>query len=111
LVRMCMETQRAMQTKITKSARGRNCTIRLANICNFNPETTVLAHISGIRFRKGIGNKVSDALAAFSCSGCHDAIDGRIKTPYTSLELKMAHYEGVLETQIILMDEGLLICK
>jgi hypothetical protein len=100
-----------MQTKITKFARGRNCTIRLAGICNFNPETSVFCHISGIRFRKGIGNKVSDALGAIGCSSCHDAIDGRIKTAYSALELKLAHYEGVMETQLILLDEGLLVCK
>lgn len=93
---------------ITKSARGEDCTIRLPEICNFNNETTVFAHLSGVRFHKGIASKVSDALGAFSCSCCHDAIDGRIKTPYTPQELKMAHYEGVFETQIKLMEKGLL---
>jgi hypothetical protein len=95
-------------SRITKSARGQNCTIRLPGICNFNPETTVFAHISGVRFHKGMGNKVLDALGAFSCSSCHDAIDGRIKTSHTREELKLAQYEGVFETQIYLIENGLI---
>ena len=27
-----------------KEAKGRECMVRLPGICNFNPETTVLAH-------------------------------------------------------------------
>lgn len=95
-------------SKVTQAAKGEDCTIRLPGICNFNPETTVFAHLSGVRFRKGIASKVSDALGAFSCSCCHDAIDGRIKTRYSSQELKMAHYEGIFETQLILMDKGII---
>jgi hypothetical protein len=95
-------------SNITKAARGQNCTIRLPGICNFNPETTVFAHISGVRFHKGMGNKVLDALGAFSCSSCHDCIDGRVKTSYTREELKLAHYEGVFETQIYLIENGLI---
>jgi hypothetical protein len=49
-----------------------------------------------------------DALGAFSCSSCHDAIDGRIKTSHTREELKLAHYEGVFETQIYLIEAGLI---
>jgi hypothetical protein len=97
-----------MVSNITKAARGRDCTVRLEQVCNFNPETTVFAHISGVRFRKGIASKVSDVLGAFCCSSCHDAIDGRIKTSHSASELKLAHYEGVLETQLILIDEGLI---
>lgn len=95
-------------SKITQAARGEDCTIRLGGICNFNPETTVFCHLTGVRFRKGIASKVSDALGAFGCSCCHDAIDGRIKTPYSALELKLAHYEGVFETQLKLMDKGII---
>lgn len=97
-----------MQSKITKAARGEDCTVRLAGICNFNNETTVFAHIGGVRFRKGTASKVSDMLGAFCCSSCHDAIDGRIKTSYSALELKLAHYEGCFETQLLLLDEGVI---
>lgn len=57
-------------------ARGKPCMVRLTGICNFDPETTVLAHIrrGGVA---GMGQKPSDFCAVFACSACHDAIDGR----------------------------------
>lgn len=49
--------------------------MRLPGICNFNPETTVLAHI---RLGFGaIGKKPPDWCGVHACSACHDEIDGR----------------------------------
>ncbi|VEI70653.1 82 prophage-derived uncharacterized protein ybcO [Serratia quinivorans] len=31
-------------TNLRKEAKGRDCQVRMPGICNFNPETTVLAH-------------------------------------------------------------------
>jgi len=95
-------------SKITASAKGENCTIRLSIVCNHNPETVVFAHINGIRFGHGIGIKNNDILGAYACSDCHDAVDGRTKTHYSDNELKLAHYEGVFETQMKLVKKGLL---
>ena len=33
-----------MPSKLTKAAKGQECTIQLFPYCNFNPETTVFAH-------------------------------------------------------------------
>ena len=65
------------QTKVQKSARGEECTLHIAGVCNYNVETTVLAHVgfcdgSGKRIRVGERN------AVYACSSCHDAIDGRV---------------------------------
>jgi hypothetical protein len=57
-------------------ARGKPCMVRLAGICNFNPETTVLAHIRRANVA-GMGQKPSNLCALFACSACHDVIDGR----------------------------------
>ena len=97
-------------SKITASARGRDCTIRIPQVCNHNPETTVFSHLSGVRFGHGIGQKVADIFGAFGCSSCHDAIDGRTPTQYKRTELKLMHLEGVIETQSILIKEGLIKC-
>lgn len=97
-------------SKITKSARGQSCTVRIPSICNGNNETVVLAHINGVRFGHGIGQKVNDAFGAYACSSCHDAVDGRTPTQYRRAELKLMHLEGVIETQAILMQEGLIKC-
>lgn len=94
---------------ITKSAQGENCCIRVPGYCNGNPETTVLAHINGVRFGHGTGQKVAwDGLAAYACSDCHDVVDGRQRSNYSRAELKLMHYEGVFETMLILIKKGLM---
>jgi len=95
-------------SKQTKSAKGKQCTIRIPNVCNHDDATTVLAHLNGIRFGHGVGKKVSDIHGAYSCSACHDAIDGRLPTGYRRDELKVMHLEGVIETQLIMLAEGVI---
>ncbi len=34
-------------SKLRKSVRGWDCTVRINGVCNFNPDTTVLAHLNG----------------------------------------------------------------
>ena len=89
-------------SKITKSARGQECQIRLEGICNFNPETTVFAHLPG----GGVGGKVNDIFGSYSCSDCHDAVDGR--AGQYGLRCKEEFYEGVFRTQKMLLDKGLI---
>lgn len=93
---------------LRKEAKGRECQVRLFGVCNFNSETTVLAHyrMAGLT---GMGQKADDRFGAWACSACHDAIDGRIKTEYyDKTELRLAHCEGILRTQQILQREGKL---
>lgn len=94
-------------SKIRKMAKGQDCQVRLAGVCNYNPETTVLAHIriAGIT---GAGQKANDLLGAWCCSSCHDAIDRRIKTEYSDLELEHAHYEGVFRTIVELIRKDMI---
>lgn len=91
-------------SKLTKSARLRECQIRIPGVCNRNDETTVLAHLNGA----GWGLKHDDRHGAFACSACHDAVDGRIKTEYANTLLKLFHLEGVIRTQQIWIKEGLM---
>jgi len=97
----------AKQTKITRSAKGEECQIRIPEICNFNPETTVLCHLNG----GGGGMKNPDWMASYGCSDCHDVVDGRrILTTNTDLIL-CYFYEGVMRTQKILIEKGLIVIK
>jgi hypothetical protein len=91
-------------SKLRKSARSRDCQVRLPGICNFNPETTILAHLGG----GGMGRKKHDIHGAFCCSSCHSAIDGATKTGYTKDELELSHRQGVERTQDIWLEEGLI---
>ena len=94
-------------SKIRQSARGEQCTVRIAGYCNRNPETVVLAHYRLAGYC-GTGTKPSDLLGAFACSSCHDAIDGRMRTDLTEDELRLAHAEGVMRTLVILEKAGLV---
>ena len=89
---------------LRKYARGKDCQIRIPGICNFNPETTVLCHLNG-----GGGMKHHDLHAAWGCSDCHDAVDGRrARVHYSREALKLMHLESVIRTQIQLIKAGIL---
>ena len=94
-------------SKITASARGEDCTVRLQG-CSFDPLTTVFAHISGVRFGHGVAIKTK--IGAYCCNKCHDIIDGRVKRPegMTRQDALIAHYEGVFETLIRLDKKGII---
>lgn len=95
-------------SKITKSAKGEACTVRIIGHCNGNNETTVLAHLNGIRYGHGTGQKVNDIHGSYACSDCHDVLDGRQRSNYTRDELKLMHLEAVIETQCKLIEKGLM---
>ena len=98
----------AKQTKITRSARGESCTVRIFEVCNHNPETTVLAHLNG----GGGGMKNPDYLGAYSCSDCHMWLDGGYANKgATRQERDLIHANAIFHTQMILVDKGLLIIK
>ncbi len=91
-------------SKLTKMARGRDCQVRLPGICNRDPETTVLAHYR-LAGTCGMGIKPHDLLGAWACSSCHDEIDRRTRH-IDSNSADLAHLEGMVRTQAILISEG-----
>lgn len=91
-------------SKLTKAARDRECQVRIPGICNGNPETTVLAHYR-LAGTCGVGMKPHDLLGAWACSSCHDEIDRRTRR-IDADSAAMAHLEGVIRTQSILIKEG-----
>lgn len=93
-------------SKLRKSARGRDCQVRIPGQCDWRPDTVVLAHLNG----GGMGRKRDDIHGAFCCASCHDALDGRAKTGFSAQELKLFHMEGVMRTRAIWLEEGLIQC-
>lgn len=68
-------------SQVRKSARGEACSMQTPGVCNQDWYTTVLAHI---RFAgtAGVGMKPPDfPYGIYSCSACHDMIDGRTNRP------------------------------
>ena len=96
----------AHMSKLRKSAKGRECQVRMGGICNGNPETVVLCHLNG----GGMGTKHPDLFAAFACSSCHDEADGRTMICDRDW-VKKCFYEGIFRTQAIWIKEGLISVK
>ena len=95
------------QDKYTRSARGKDCTIRIPGHCKPAPdnETTVLCHVNG----GGMASKHHNMHGAYGCNVCHDIVDGRHPVrEFSHDDIKLMHLEGVIRTQIIMIDEGIL---
>ncbi len=90
-------------SKITKSAKGEECQIRLNGVCSFDNTTTVFRHING-----GGGMKQLDTEGAYGCSACHDAVDFRVATGISRVYLLLYHHEGAMRTRKILIEKGLI---
>ena len=91
-------------SKIRQSAKGEDCQVRLVGVCNGNPKTTVFAHLGG----GGMGTKMPDLFGSYCCSSCHDVIDGRRHTTMSPDEIKLDFYDGMVRTQLILIEKGLI---
>lgn len=96
--------KRKTNKKITDSARGKNCEVRIPGACNFNEETTIPAHLNG----GGMGTKHDDIFISYCCSSCHLVLDGQVKSAFSQTELKLMHHEGVVRTQYLLLEQGLI---
>ena len=94
-----------MSSKITKSARGQSCTVRLDG-CYGGPdnETVVFAHLCN----GAMGMKAMDIHGAYCCASCHDVLDGRKPSEYDKEYLLLSHLMGMKRTQEILVGKGLM---
>lgn len=95
--------KRKQSKKLKDSARGRECQVRLPG-CNYNPETTVLAHLNGA----GMGTKHSDIHGAFACSSCHEILDTNANRDFDKEFIELEHLRGVIRTQQIWINEDLI---
>jgi Protein of unknown function (DUF1364) len=87
-------------SRLRELARLMPCMVRVPNVCNGNPETTVLAHyrLSGV---SGMGFKAPDICGAWACSACHAWIDTH-HDPFS----RIWHLEGMVRTLDALNDLG-----
>ena len=91
-------------------ARGQDCQLRIYGVCNYNPETTVLAHlrVGGVA---GMGQKPPDIAGVLACSACHDAIDGRRKTDLRRVQLEAHMLHGLVRTLKIVAEQYDIVKK
>lgn len=94
-------------SKLTDSARGRECQIRVPFACLRTTDTTVACHVRMADI-SGMSLKAPDIFIAFGCFACHEVVDGRRKTDYTPEQRRTMLLEGMMRTQAILWREGLI---
>ncbi len=89
-----------MKHPLREYARDQECLVAIPGICNFNRETTILAHPNFRSvFMCGMGQKPPDWAGAHSCSSCHDVIDGRVtQEDYTDDEIEIMFCMGIFKT-------------
>lgn len=96
---------RVVSQKLRDFARGQDCTLRISGVCNFNPETTVLAHLPC--GHKGVGMKSPDQMAVHACSNCHAFIDGPRRWEVSAFD----YLRSLAETQLRVIEAGLMSIK
>lgn len=97
----------AKQSKLTKAARGQECTIQIHPYCNLNPETVVFCHAPSED--KGMGKKSPDWWGADGCSSCHDIVDGRtIKNDLWPKDILACFSRGIYRTIKRRIEQGLI---
>lgn len=94
---------------IRKSARDEECTLNIVGVCNYNTETTVLAHLPDES--NGIGTKPDDISACYACSSCHDVIDGRVKWNIEASEKEWYYRRAQTRTLRRLIDKEIITIK
>lgn len=95
---------------IRDSANGEDCQVRLIGICNGRSETTVWSHFPGLDADRGMGMKALDLCGAYTCSACHDAVDGRTHATagHDRTAILLAWMYGHMRSLVILKQKGLV---
>ncbi|QPB82807.1 DUF1364 family protein [Pseudoalteromonas rubra] len=93
-----------VRQKLRESKKGQECQFRLPEICNWNPETTVLAHVAK---GSGMGQKSDDIHATFACIACHAEMD-RVTRILEKDFVDQCAYEGMVRTQTYRLSQDLI---
>lgn len=93
-------------SKYTKSSREQDCSVRVPEVCNFDPATTVAAHLNGA----GMGIRALDIHIADACSACHEWLDGGYARHNIHRAVRdLYHMQAVIRTQVRMVEDGVLV--
>lgn len=84
--------------KITQSAKGEDCTLRVSSMCQ-DGETVVACHLNSPF--KGVGFKSPDIFIVYGCYHCHQMLDSS-QVDYED------QLRALFETQMKLYRKGLI---
>lgn len=95
-------------SKITQSAKGEPCSLRIPSVCNRNNETTVFCHAPSVD--KGMGIKSPDFWGAYGCFNCHEFMDQSIWKRSDAQGLAAMYWnKAIFETLKKLIDKELVV--
>lgn len=92
---------------ITDSAKGEMCQVRIPTHCNYDPATTVFAHLNGAGMAIKSVYKGFE-FGSYACSNCHGVLDDQIANALPKETKQLYHYQGMVRTIPILIDKGLI---
>lgn len=93
--------------RIREAAKGEKCTLNIAGVCNYDPETVVFCHFPDYDTH-GVSMKSCDLSGGFGCSACHDAIDRRVRDPEFVQHAEFYLRRSQLRTMRRLVDLGVV---
>ncbi len=96
-------------SKITQSARGEECQVRLVGVCTHDPATTIWSHARFGAAGRGKSIKAIDECGAYCCTACDAAYDGqRQVVGMTRAEIDNDWFMGHLRSLVLLKHKGLI---
>lgn len=96
-------------SKITESARGEDCQVRIIGVCTHDPEKTIWSHARWYAAGRGRSIKAPDVCGAYCCTACDQVYDGQmavagLKRSEVDMDWCMGHFRSL----IILGQKGLI---
>lgn len=97
-------------SKITASANGQDCQVRIVGVCTYDPATTIWSHCRHGAAGKGKGIKALDLAGAYACTACDGVYDGQISRPngMSKDQVEMDWFYGHIRSLVILSIKGLI---
>jgi hypothetical protein len=95
-------------SKITASAKGEDCQVRLVGVCTYDPETTIWSHARWGAAGRGKAIKANDLAGAYCCTACDAAYDGQARTLHTRAQIDHDWCMGHFRSLVILASKGLI---
>lgn len=96
-------------SKITASARGEECQVRIVGVCTHDPEKTIWSHCRHGAAGKGKSIKALDLAGAYACTACDAAYDQMQGAQgMTREQLDLDWFMGHMRSLVILARKGLI---
>jgi hypothetical protein len=95
-------------SKITSSANGEDCQVRLTGVCTYDSAKTIWSHARWGAAGRGKAIKANDLAGAYCCTACDAAYDGQLKTTLTRAEIDADWCMGHFRSLVKLAEKGLI---